>query len=238
MTQTVPVLDHGYVVLRNVAGPTRREGQPYDASDRDPAEAARMSFGNMLDARTLEQDMKLAKYLMAHWHTSPFEQIQIWLEMKLPIFVARQFVRHRTCRLNEISGRYVELPAEFYVPAKVGGKALTNKQGQADTLTAEENLAAQSVIRHQCDTAFGAYRGLLDAGVAPEHARLVLPLNTYTHWLWNQDLHNMMHFLALRADSHAQVEAQAYAKAIIRLLRGVLPHTMDLFDEYRVKGTV
>lgn len=238
----VQVLDHGFVVLRNIAGPTRRESSPFhdqefDAEDRDPAQAARMSFANMEVkdgvVRTLEQDYKLAAYLMKNRHTSPFEQVQVWLEMKLPIFVARQFVRHRTVRLNEVSGRYVTLPAEWYLPKVVGGKPASAKQGQADNLDDDTQLAFKQLLNKHCGDGYQLYLDALACGVAPEHARLLLSLNHYTHWLWNQDLHNLMHFLSLRDHSHAQVEAQAYAQAIDGLIRAVLPETMKLYDQFR-----
>lgn len=229
--RALDVLDHGFVALRNLAGPTRRRGQHFDASDRDPAQAARMSFG-----KSAEDDFKLSRYLMKNWHTSPFEMVEIWLEMKMPIFVARQFVRHRTVSINEISGRYVTLPAEWYIPAVVGGKPVNAKQGQADTIDDEPQQDFKTALRHQCETSYWLYIKYIDAGVAPEHAGMFLHLNHYTHWLWKQDLHNIMHFLSLRDHTHAQVEAQAYAKATDHLIRGVLPVSMQLYDEFRRRG--
>lgn len=239
---TVKVLDHGFVRLRNLAGPTRRgycDGSQcgldlgFDADDTDPANAARMSFDQTDSNRTAEQDHKLAEYLMKNKHTSPFEMVQVWLEMKLPIFVARQFVRHRTVRLNEVSGRYVTLPAEWYIPEVVGGKAPNAKQGQADNLDAHTQILFRERLNEHCRDGYTAYIRSMEMGVAPEHARMLLSLNHYTHWLWNQDLHNLMHFLALRDHGHAQVEAQAYAKAIDQLIRQHLPVTMGLYDKYR-----
>lgn len=241
---TVKVLDHGFVRLRNLAGPTRRqyedshegsfgEWRPFDADDTDPANAARMSFDQTDSDRTDEQDHKLAEYLMKNKHTSPFEMVQVWLEMKLPIFVARQFVRHRTVRLNEVSGRYVTLPAEWYIPEVVGGKAPNAKQGQEDNLSVIVQDGFKRKLNSQCEASYDLYLEAMEQGVAPEHARMFLHLNHYTHWLWNQDLHNLMHFLALRDHGHAQVEAQAYAKAIDQLIRQHLPVTMGLYDKYR-----
>lgn len=228
----IDVLDHGFVILRNVAAQTRRFDQEFDANDIDPANAARMSFDAM-DSRPEADDLKLARYLMKNWHTSPFEMVQIWMEVKLPIFVARQFVRHRTARLNEISGRYVTLPAEWYIPDVVGGKPADRKQGQDDNLPLEHQLWLQTRLGEQCAQSYCTYLEAIDRGVAAEHARLLLHLNHYTHWLWNQDLHNMMHLLALRVGSHAQVEAQAYAQAKLTLLERVLPNSIALFHEYR-----
>lgn len=239
------VLDHGFVGLRNIAGPTRRipdydnslggfvEGQEFDADDIDPAQAARMSFDQMDTNRPREADLKLCKYLMKNWHTSPFEMVEIWIEMKLPIFVARQFVRHRTVSINEVSGRYVTLPAEWYIPEVVGGKPPTAKQGQVDTLDPSLQRDFKQALNETCQESYRKYLHYIAMGVAAEHARIFLHLNHYTHWLWKQDLHNMMHFLSLRDHSHAQFEAQAYAKAITGLLRRFLPESMALYDEFR-----
>jgi thymidylate synthase (FAD) len=239
------VLDHGWVLLRNVSGPTRRESpfddsQPFDASDIDPAQAARMSFDQMDSDRSLSDDMKLARYLMKNWHTSPFEQIQVWIEMHLPIFVARQFVRHRTVRLNEVSGRYVTLPAVWYIPElqhvvmqskdkKQGGKPVD--LNDPEQVRKAENYRARLALN--CERCYDSYTWSIQDGVAMEQARLDLHLNHYTHWLWNQDLHNLMHFLSLRVHDHAQYEARCYAEAILELMRMALPETMKLFDELR-----
>ncbi len=240
--KTIQVLDHGFVTLRNISGPTRKidleiyGDYGYDADDIDPANAARMSFNQTDSDRTREQDLKLCEYLMKNKHTSPFEMISVWLEMKLPIFVARQFVRHRTVRLNEVSGRYITLPAEWYIPEVVGGKASNVKQGQEDNLDLDSQYQFKDALGNHCEDGYRMYLRAMELGVAPEHARLMLSLNHYTHWLWNQDLHNLLHFLSLRDHSHAQVEAQAYAKAIDSLIREVLPNTMELYDKYRRLG--
>jgi thymidylate synthase (FAD) len=253
----VTVLDHGFVVLRNLAGPTRRTQKiqfdppavgpavEFDADDTDPANAARMSF-NMTDSetvtlkdgttrpRTRDDDLKLCDFLIKNWHNSPFEMVVVWLEMKLPIFVARQFVRHRTVSINEVSGRYVTLPAEWYIPQVVGGKPIGGaKQGQSDTLDALTQRAFKEDLNFACEQSYQRYLMHMAKGVAPEHARMFLHLNHYTHWLWKQDMHNMLHFLQLRDHSHAQVEAQLYARAIDVLLRRQLPNTMSLYDKYR-----
>ena len=227
------VLDHGFIKLRNISGPTRRIWAGFDADDVDPAQSARMSFNQMGVARARDADLKLCEYLIAHWHTTPFEMIEVWVEMKLPIFVARQFVRHRTASINEISGRYVTLPAEWYLPEIVGGKAADKKQGQEDVLTREVQEWFREALDRQCGTSYTRYQEALSRGVAPEHARMFLHLNHYTHWLWKQDLHNMTHFLSLRTHEHAQIEAQAYAKAVHDILERVLPETMRLFGKYR-----
>lgn len=227
------VLDHGFVTLRNIAGPTPRRDREFDADDRDPAQSARMSFDQMNSERTEDEDYRLSRYLMKNWHTSPFEMVEIWLEMKLPIFVARQFVRHRTISLNEVSGRYVTLPAEWYIPEVVGGKAPNAKQGQADNLPDYAQEMFKLDLDAECRAGYNNYLWHMNQGVAPEHARMFLHLNHYTHWLWKQDLHNMMHFLSLRDHGHAQIEAQAYGKACDAHIRRVLPVSMQLYDEYR-----
>lgn len=250
MNNTIKVLDHGFVTLRNIAGPTRRiwdtdDGEPnvgqdpgswtreFDADDTDPANAARMSFNQTDSGRTREQDLKLAKYLMINRHTSPFEMISVWLEMKMPIFVARQLIRHRTTRVNEMSGRYVTLPEEWYIPEIVGGAPVNKKQGQADNLDGHCQMRFKQELNAHCNSGYQLYLTAINNGVAPEHARMFLSLNHYTHWIWNQDLHNVMHLLSLRDHSHAQIESQMYAQAITTLLRRVLPATMDLYDKYR-----
>lgn len=243
----INVLDHGYVELRNIAGPIRRETKhlpgtngsiierKFDADDTDPANAARFSF-DAADRgdRTREDDLKLAGYLLKNQHTTPFEMIEIWLEMKMPIFVARQFVRHRTVSINEVSARYVQLPNEFYIPKieNVGIKSVSNKQGR---MIEEENAAANdfcATLRIHAEKSYLNYQNAINQGIPNELARCFLPVNIYTKWLWNQDLHNMMHFLRLRRHEHAQFEARAYADAIHKLLSEVLPATMKLFDEH------
>lgn len=227
------VLDHGFVELRNLAGPTRRNHLPFDAIDADPAEAARMSFNNFDEERTEEQDHQLSRYLMKNWHTSPFEMVECWLVMKLPIFVARQFVRHRTVSINEVSARYITLPEEWYVPEVVGGKAKSAKQGQEDNLSEETQTWFRLMLDTDCKQSYSNYLQAIHAGVAPEHARMFLHLNHYTHWLWKQDLHNILNFLRLRDHGHAQIESQRYAQAVDGMLRLNLPKSMDLYDEYR-----
>ena len=247
----INVLDHGFVVLRNIAGPTRRtvdvlsttypgsrggevhvKSRTFDADDVDPAQCARMSFEQMDTDRTYEQDMKLNEYLLVNEHTSPFEMIQVWVEVKVPIFVDRQMVRHRTWRRNESSGRYITLPAEWYVPEVVGGKAANRKQGQEDNLPTGVQTEFRVDLDESCRRDYERYLKHLDYGVAPEHARMLLHLNHYVHWIGNVDLANLFKFLRLRTHSHAQVEARAYAEAIVELLQPHLPGLMGLFDAH------
>lgn len=140
---------------------------------------------------------------------------------------------HRTVSINEVSGRYVTLPAEWYIPEVVGGKAPSAKQGQVDNLPLAVQGQFKRDLYQHCSEGYAAYTKAIEEGVAPEHARMLLSLNHYTHWVWKQNLHNLMHFLSLRDHSHAQVESQAYAKAVDTLIRQHLPHSMELYDRYR-----
>lgn len=245
MSNTIKVLDKGFVTLRNMAGPTRRhytddapdmetgalEMRAFDADDVDVANAARMSFDASDQDRSYEVEMKLNRYLMKNQHMTPFESIEVWLEMKLPIFVARQFVRHRTSSINEVSGRYVTLPNDWYIPPTVGGKPVNAKQGQSDTLPLKDQAWFKRILTDQCSKSYELYLEALSRGVAAEHARLLLHTNHFTHWIFKIDLRNLMHFLALRDHSHAQIEAQAYAKAITQLLEPHIPGLMALYRE-------
>lgn len=232
ITDRINVLDHGFVKLRNISGPTRRADNEYDADDRDVANSARMSFEGQDLERSYETEMKLNRYLLKNKHMTPFESIEVWLEMKLPIFVARQFVRHRSCTINEVSARYTKLPPEWYIPDTVGGKPTNGaKQGQEDNLSAITKYNFKVDLTDACFSSYRSYEYFLREGVAPEHARLFLHVNHYTHWLWKQDLRNMLHFLALRTHEHAQIEARAYGNAIVKLLEPQIPGLMALYDE-------
>lgn len=235
MNMMTPVLDHGFVTLRNLAGPTRRPDAIFDAHDVDPANSARMSFDQMDSGRTEEEDFKLARYLMKNWHTTPFEMIECWIEMKMPIFVARQFVRHRTVSINEVSARYMMLDPHWYVPDIVGAAPPKGgaKQGRVNTLPQQVQDWFKQTLDEDCAAGYGKYISAIKANVAPEQARCFLHVNHYTHWLWKQDLHNIMHFLRLRDHFHAQGEAVDYARAVDGHLRTYLPHSMELYDEYR-----
>lgn len=230
----IKVLDHGFVKLLNVSGPVRRNAEDwphneFDVDIIDIAKSARISFNNFETDRTREQDLKLVKYLKDNNHTTPIEMIEVWLEMKLPIFVARQFVRHRTCTINEVSARYVTLPEEWYIPEIVGAKSTAGaKQGQEDTLPEKVQEEFKSILNKTCQNSYEDYLAALDKGIAPEHARMLLHVSHYTHWIWKQNLHNILHFLRLRLHPHAQIEARMYAKAILDLLQQVLPEITDL----------
>lgn len=248
MKNTLPVLDHGFVRLRNMAGPTRRADyngatssggcRDFDADDTDPANAARMSFDGQDQDRNYEVEMKLNRYLLMNKHMTPFEMIEVWLEMKLPIFVARQFVRHRTAGLNEISGRYVQLPAEWYIPPleHVQLQSDTKKQGGnsidlTDQSQVDKAIRFTTYLYADCEQSYRHYELAIKDGIAMEQARLFLHVNHYTHWLWKQDLRNLFGFLLLRDHGHAQKEAQAYAKAVTMLLKPHVPGLMELYED-------
>ena len=236
----IDVLDHGWVKLRNISGPTRRKDADYDADDVDPANVARKSFDQSDSGRVKEDDLRLNNYLVRKWHTTPIEHVVVWLEMKLPIFVARHFARHRTVSIDEVSGRYVQLPDEWYIPKleDVQIQSSNKKQGgRRIDLSNSEEVAAAHVFRanldNNCANSYKCYQAALQYNMAMEQARLFLHLNHYTHWIWKQDLHNLMHFLSRRDHKDAQIEDQYYAQAIIQLLTPVIPNLMELYHKYR-----
>ena len=229
----IKCLDYGFVKLLNVSSAIPRD-IGYNARDTDPATCARISFDNFDEERTEGQDLKLVEYLIKNRHNTPIEMTEIWLEMKLPVFVARQFMRHRTFTFNEVSARYVQLPEEWYIPEIVGGKSTTGaKQGQENNLSSLRQEKFKLMLDSVCKESYNLYNFYISEGVAPEHARMFLHMNHYTHYICKVDLHNMLHFLSLRLHSHAQVEARIYAQAIYDLLEQVLPRTMELFNTYR-----
>jgi len=246
LSNEIKVLDYGYVRLLNISsiisrveGMLDEEGiritSEFNARDVDPAICARMSFNNFDEERTEDQDMKLVEYLMKNGHSTPLEMTTVWLEYKLPIFIARQFHRHRMQSINEVSARYTILPEEWYIPEVVGGKSTNGaKQGQENNLPWWKQTLFKFLLNTYCFISYKTYIILLGLGVAPEHARLFLSLNHYTNYISKMDLHNLMHFLKLRLDPHAQVEAREYAKAIYKLLEEHLPKTMKLFKEYKL----
>jgi len=249
------VLDKGFVRLLNISGAVRRHIEvefcgyddfdrpvhqnnlkEFDANDTDPALVARTSFAKGMEESTQEQDEQLVEYLIRNNHTTPLEFTTVYLEFKMPIFIARQVMRHRTASINEVSGRYVILPNDWYIPDVVRGKHNGgNKQGSEDNLHDGKQNWFKEVLEEDCQAAYWHYQEALSADVCPEQARMFLHLNHYTQFVWKQDLHNLMHFLALRLDEHAQWEIRQYAEAIYELLNEHLPKSMEWFDTYRRK---
>lgn len=219
----IKCLDHGFVALVETMG-----------DDRTPARMARTSFRNQSAERTEEQDAKLTDYLVRNAHNTPIEFCQVRFAMKMPIFVARQFVRHRTQSLNEISYRYVTAAREFYVPAldRMQCKAENNKQGSSSEVVDEPERCAK-YIRDACEYAFDMYDNLLSEGLAPELARSVLPCGTYTEWFCQQNLHNFLHMIGLRTDPHAQFEIRVYADAMLELVEERFPSVIGSWRKHR-----
>lgn len=215
-------LDHGHVVLLDVMG-----------SDEDIEYAARMSYAN--GTRTVSQTQSLLDFLMRHEHTSPFEMVEIKFQIKMPIFVMRQLVRHRTASLNEMSLRYSKATDEFYVPAlsRMNTQSSSNKQCSSEELI-DWPAETRNLISVFNENAFDGYTALLDSGLSREIARGILPVNGYTEVVWKIDLKNLMHFLKLRLHSHAQKEIQWLAQAMYDLLKetGRFNLTLDAFERY------
>ncbi len=217
---SMPVEDdpHGYVKLIDVMG-----------HDEAVVDAARISY----DRRGKMEDRGLIRYLLRHGHTSPFEMGVMKFELHMPIFVARQWVRHRTASLNEVSARYTQLPDDMFVPLEFAAQATNNKQGRAEPLSTEVQNIAYKLMQRSNDDSYVAYQTLLDMGVAREQAREVLNLNIYTKFIWKMDLHNLMHFLSLRLDPHAQKEIRVYAEVIETMMNLKFPICYEAFVDYK-----
>ena len=217
------VLDKGFIELVDVMG-----------SDLRAVEAARVSFQKGLTNE--ERDRKLIDYLMENGHESPFEHIVFTFRIKAPMFVARQWFRHRISSFNEISGRYSVIKHEFYYPQKRRKQDKINKQGSLFGLNHEKESVSIEMIKSQTESCYETYEALLSKGVAREMARMVLPLNIYTQWYWTINVRSLMNFLNLRADSHAQYEIQEYAKIIAEIFRQEFPWTYESFIKHYYKG--
>ena len=233
--QAVPVLDHGFVRVIDYMG-----------DDGAVVQAARVSYGR--GTRRVSEDAGLIRYLMRHRHSTPFEMCEIKFHVKLPIFVARQWIRHRMANVNEYSARYSILDREFYIPAPehLAAQSSTNRQGRGDVLQGQEAAAVLDMLRGDASLTYDHYAHMLNEGVdgapadpdrqglARELARMNLTLNTYTQWYWKADLHNLLGFLSLRADSHAQYEIRAYADVMLDAVRAWVPATFQAFQDYRM----
>ncbi len=235
--EALPVLDHGFVRVVDYMG-----------DDGAVVQAARVSYGR--GTRRVSEDRGLINYLMRHRHTTPFEMCEIKYHVKLPIFVARQWIRHRTANVNEYSARYSILDNEFYIPAPehLAAQASTNRQGRGAVLEGEAARHVLDLLRDDAERAYADYSEMLNVdeagaprdpgwpGLARELARMNLSLNFYTQWYWKTNLHNLMHFLSLRADAHAQYEIRAYAEAMLGTLERWVPMTHAAFLEYRMNA--
>lgn len=225
-----PLLDHGFVRVVDYMG-----------DDAAIVQAARTSYGT--GTKATQEDAGLIRYLMRHWHTTPFEMCEIKLHVKLPLFVARQWIRHRTASVNEYSARYSILDREFYIPevSQIAKQSTSNKQGRGegvDDLRAEE---VRAILTFESNQAYDVYLNLLDDeedgyGLARELARMNLPTNIYTQWYWKVNLHNLFHFLRLRADPHAQYEIRVYANMICELVKQWVPEAYRAFEDYRLNA--
>ncbi|MFL9503606.1 FAD-dependent thymidylate synthase [Rhodopseudomonas palustris] len=224
------VLDHGFIRVIDYMG-----------DDAAIVQAARVSYG--AGTKHVSNDEGLIRYLMRHWHSTPFEMCEIKLHVKLPVFVARQWIRHRTANVNEYSARYSILDREFYIPAPehLAAQSTVNNQGRGEVLTGAEAARVLETLKRDAATCFDHYEEMLSQdgqqGLARELARMNLPMNTYTQWYWKTDLHNLFHFLRLRADAHAQYEIQVYAKAIAECVKDWVPLAYAAFEDYRMGGT-
>ena len=234
----LPALDHGFVRVVDYMG-----------DDTAIVQSARVSYGK--GTKKISNDKGLIKYLMRHWHSTPFEMCEIKLHVKLPIFIARQWIRHRTANVNEYSARYSILDKEFYIPSveNLASQSQVNKQGRAESLSSEEAEKVITLLKNDAEQTYRNYEVMLNEnsegetlddgsmGIARELARMNLTLNTYTQWYWKIDLNNLLHFLALRADAHAQYEIRVYADIILDIVKKWVPVTYEAFEDYRVGGT-
>jgi thymidylate synthase (FAD) len=224
-----PVLDHGFVRVIDYMG-----------DDAAIVQAARVSYG--AGTRHVQNDEGLIRYLMRHWHSTPFEMCEVKLHVKLPVFVARQWIRHRTANVNEYSARYSILDREFYIPApdQLAAQSTVNNQGRGEVLQGEEAARVLEILKSDANRAYDHYEAMLSQdgqqGLARELARMNLPANIYTQWYWKTDLHNLFHFLRLRADPHAQYEIRVYAEAIAACVKDWVPLAYAAFEDYRMGG--
>ncbi len=235
--EAIPVLDHGFVRVIDYMG-----------DDAAVVQAARVSYGK--GTKRVNEDRGLIHYLLRHRHTTPFEMCEIKYHVKLPIFVARQWIRHRTANVNEYSARYSILDNEFYIPAPehLAAQSTSNRQGRGGVLSGQEAERVLSLLRDDAERAYRGYAEMLNEtergeaidgerqGLARELARMNLSLNFYTQWYWKTDLHNLLNFLSLRADAHAQYEIRAYAEAMIGTVERWVPMTAEAFRQYRLGG--
>ena len=227
--KAIPVLDHGFVRVVDYMG-----------DDAAICQAARVSYGK--GTKSVQNDEGLIRYLMRHWHSTPFEMCEVKLHVKLPVFVARQWIRHRTANVNEYSARYSILDREFYIPAPehIAAQSVVNNQGRGAVLTGDEAARVLDILKTDSERSYDNYQAMISddgqQGLARELARMNLPANIYTQWYWKVDLHNLLHFLRLRADAHAQYEIRVYADAICSVVADWVPFAYAAFEDYRLGG--
>jgi thymidylate synthase (FAD) len=233
--EAIPVLDHGFIRVVDYMG-----------DDSSIVQSARVSYGK--GTKKVSTDEGLIKYLMRHWHSTPFEMCEIKYHIKLPIFIARQWIRHRTANVNEYSARYSILDKEFYIPNKeqLSAQSTINRQGRGNLITGEQADEVLQILKDDATRTYGNYEKMLNerfdgtvidekkSGLARELARMNLTLNSYTQWYWKTDLLNLLNFLFLRADSHAQYEIRVYAEAMLETVKKWVPITHSAFLDYRV----
>ena len=223
------VLDHGLVRVIDYMG-----------DDGAITQAARVSYGK--GTKHVTNDEGLIRYLMRHWHSTPFEMCEVKFHVKLPVFVARQWIRHRTANVNEYSARYSILDREFYIPApeNLAAQSVVNNQGRGELLQGDEAQRVLDILREDAMRSYDHYEEMLSQdgqkGLARELARMNLPANVYTQWYWKVDLHNLFHFLRLRADAHAQYEIRVYAEKMCEIVRDWVPLAYGAFEDYRLGG--
>jgi len=234
----IDLLDHGFIRLVDKMG-----------DDSSVVQAARVSYGK--GTKTVNQDKGLINYLMRNDHSSPFEMVEFKFHVKMPIFVARQWIRHRTASVNEYSGRYSIIEDDFYIPSieQIAAQSTKNHQGRSDVpLSEEEALEIQKILTDESDSAYDDYLYLMNEntfgkkiddkrqGLARELARTILPINVYTQWYWKANLRNIFNFIRLRNDSHAQYEIRVYAQAMFDIVKEICPYSVEAFEKYVVNA--
>ena len=236
--EALPALDHGFVRVIDYMG-----------DDTSIVQSARVSYGK--GTKQVSTDKGLIKYLMRHWHSTPFEMCEIKYHIKLPIFIARQWIRHRTANVNEYSARYSILDKEFYLPSvnNLAAQSISNRQGRGDVISGDQANEVLEILKNDAERTYDNYEKMLNErydgsiidqnkkGLARELARMNLTLNTYTQWYWKTDLLNLMNFLRLRADHHAQYEIRVYADIMLDTVKKWVPIAYEAFMDYRVGGT-
>jgi len=234
----IKILDHGFIRVVDYMG-----------NDSSIVQAARVSYGS--GTKKVSQDKGLISYLMRHYHNTPFEMCDIKFHIKLPIFVARQWIRHRTASVNEYSARYSILGKDYYIPEadQMAVQSKTNMQGRGQLLSAEESEKVANLLREDSERCYKNYADMLNEDsegntidenspkLARELARMNLTMNYYTEWYWKINLHNLLHFIRLRADAHAQYEIRVYAEVMLDIVKKWVPFTFDAFQEHRLNGS-